>query len=213
MCQSNNYQKIIELGPGNIPFKLANYSVDIDGTKLKDDNVTSINCDLDVNRLDYPTNYFDFCYARHIVEDVQNPDFLFKNITDQCRAGYIETPSPLVECTYNIDGESMWKYRGYRHHRYVVWTEGNELHMMPKLPLIESVKFNEEVLERITAQSALYWNNYYWWDKDKGENPKCVMHKTFEIVDEYPDMLQRAIDASIRNSESVAKTKLNINVK
>ena len=59
----------------------------------------------------------------------------FNEITRVCKTGYIETPSPLIEFSTNVDsGDSP--YKGYIHHRYFVWSDikTNTLYFLPKYP-------------------------------------------------------------------------------
>lgn len=209
LCDDKGYTEILELGPGFTLFPKANYFVDFDPSKVDPEIREGVwNVDLDVS--DFPQldgdKKFDFCYARHIFEDVQNPDFIFSGMVQNCRAGYVETPSPLVECLKGVDAVDVG--RGYHHHRYIMWTEGNELHMIPKLPIIEYITFEpefEKKLYTLANSSSVYWNNYYWWDFDSGSPPRFVMHKHFNILGEYGTLLTRAINSSIENTNRVVK--------
>lgn len=207
ICKDNNCEKIIELGPGSNPFSLSNYFIEHNTNFINklDSSKTIYNLNLNNSKLDVDENYFDFCYARHIFEDVQNPDFIFNNITKQCKLGYIETPSPLIECLRNVDATNQ-SYRGYIHHRYIVWTnnENNELHFLPKMPIIEYILINkdfENFMYEYANKNPLYWNNYYWWDKDNNKLPKIIMHE-FDCKT-YSELLMTGILKSIQNTTNL----------
>ena len=75
-----------------------------------------------------------------MLEDIQNPDFALNEITRVTKyGGYIETPSPLIEVTKNVDGSGFSNsYCGYIHHRYIVWSniQKNEIYFLPKYSCI-----------------------------------------------------------------------------
>jgi hypothetical protein len=141
-CKNNNYTKILEIGPGVTPFPLSSHSIDIDSTVKN-----SVSVDIDFEVIPFEDKYFDFCYARHIFEDIQNPQHAFAETTRICKNGYIETPSPLIECLRLVDAISRncnVNYCGYIHHRYIVWTDihTNTLYFLPKYPIIEYILFD-----------------------------------------------------------------------
>lgn len=217
VCKTRQYEKIVELGPGKIPFPISTHLVDrnqecLDNARLS--NKILYNLDLNTQKIDADDNYFDFCYARHIFEDVQNPDFMFENITKQCKMGYIETPSPLIECMKYVDSVDESSYRGYHHHRYIVWTENNQLHFLPKMPIIEYISIDPEYEKTMyeLAKNPFYWNNYYVWDKEEKYGntnlPKCVMHEY--SIETYSELLMHAIKCSIEHTNNnifISKTQ------
>ena len=82
ICNKNNYIKILENGPGNIPFPLSTHYIDV---KTNLENV--LNIDIDFDRIPFENDYFDFCYARHIFEDIQNPQHAFSETIRTCKNG------------------------------------------------------------------------------------------------------------------------------
>lgn len=69
-CETNQHSKVLEIGPGDVPFKLAS---DFIGCNERITNYIEI--DIDNTPFPYPDNSFDFIYCRHVLEDIQNPDF------------------------------------------------------------------------------------------------------------------------------------------
>ena len=210
MCLSNNYVKILEVGPGFVPFSLA---TDFIGCNENIKNYIDI--DIDKDKFPYEDNTFDFIYCRHVLEDIQNPDFALKEIfriSSGC--GYIETPSPLIEITKNVDGmPNSSLYSGYIHHRYIVWSniEKNEIYFLPKysciLDNILSINDNSKsYMYSLINNYPIYWNNYFIYNASN--KPKVIMYKNgvnFNIknttmIEEYLYLIGRAVNESIENT-------------
>lgn len=119
VCVHNKHKRILEIGPGMVPFHLA---TDWIGSNEKITNYIDI--DIDKEKIPYDINHFDFVYCRHVLEDIQNPDFVLKEIIRVSKyGGYMETPSPLIEITKDVDSSALSNmYSGYIHHRYIVWS-------------------------------------------------------------------------------------------
>lgn len=204
MCKNKNYTKILENGPGSSPFPLSTHFIDINP---KIENTISI--DIDFEKIPFEDNYFDFCYARHIFEDIQNPQYAFAETIRTCKNGYIETPSPLIECLRMVDGLSRQnniQYCGYIHHRYIVWTDmdTNTLYFLPKYPLIEYLIYDPDIYNSMLelSKEKIYWNNYYVWNETN--KPHIVVFRNgynFDIVDDYTNLVIRAIDQSIKHTQ------------
>jgi hypothetical protein len=211
-CNINNYKNILEIGPGLNQFPLATKFV---GYNENINNYISI--DIDEEKLPFKDKELDFIYSRHVLEDVQNPNFALKEIVRCCKSGYIETPSPLIEITKGIDGHNdSDKYCGYLHHRYIIWSdiEKCEMYFLPKYScIIDNFMelYNPVDFYKIVNDKPLYWNNYFIW-KDK--QPKIVMYKNginFHLnVENYIILLNDAINKSITNTNFFIKNNLNL---
>lgn len=189
---------VLEIGPGLVPFKKATHTLGLE----KDKNVEII--DIDNTPLPYPDKFFDFVYIRHVLEDIQNPDFVFKELIRVAKKGYIETPSPIVELS---NGAESPDYKGYIHHRYIVWTKDNTLNFIPKYPIIERYSFD---IDRTFLNNPIFWNNYFMWDEKT--IPVCKMWKNdvnFQIHDDYINKLKESIQHSYHNSEKFLGVILN----
>lgn len=178
-CNQYNLSNIIEVGPGKIPFPLATTFIG-KNEMIKD----YIDLDLDTNKIPFDDNHFDFIYCRHVLEDIQNPDFLLNEIIRTSKNGFFETPSPLVELTKGVDGDiiNSIHYIGYMHHRYIIWTdlENNTIYFLPKYGFLENLlKFSPEFQQQIydiLNNYPVYWNTYYVWTSTTNK-PKIVMYK------------------------------------
>ena len=209
----NNFNKVLEIGPGITPFSKAN--IYIDSQKWNNPNINVFNYDIDVNDLSSLGN-IDFVYCRHVMEDIQNPDFACKNLFRISKNGYIETPSPIVEILKNIDVFPLANsYRGYIHHRYLVWTElsTNTLWFMPKFPLIDHIKLDnnlENQLINLVNNNKYYWNNMYYWDEQNKPNVKIYKHgDNFQIQKNYLEKILNGIDLNKQSTENFIHKFIN----
>jgi hypothetical protein len=194
-CKKNELTKILEIGPGYIPFSYASHFIDKNNYNILK-NI--INIDINIENLPFTNLFFDFCYSRHTLEDIYNPYFAFKEIIRTTQKGYIETPSPLIELSMNVDASQLSNvYRGYIHHRYIIWSdiENNVLCFLPKMPIIEHINFDTIISERylnIINNYPILWNNYYFWDET---NPPLI-----NMIDFDQDTYFKYIEISIQKS-------------
>jgi len=194
---------IVEISPGNIPFALASEFVDwqvspaLAGKK--------VHClDINQNSLPYQDKSVDFIYCRNTLEDIYNPVWVCQEMSRVAKAGFIETPSPIAECCRGVDGSAP-HWRGYHHHRYVIWVDETRLTFIPKYPIIEYLNFGneEENMVKILNSSPLYWNTYFFWN-DSLET-KLLNHVTdFNIIATYPEVLTEAMEQCMANNMDLA---------
>lgn len=185
---------VLEIGPGSVPFPLATVSIGFN-EKVKD----YVNLDIDDTPFPFEENQFDFSYCRHVLEDIQNPDFAIKQIFKCSRQGYIETPSPLIEITRGIESVD---YCGYIHHRYIVWNYLDTVYFLPKYPIVESIINNQHLIE-IANNYPIYWNNYILWEKPM----RIVIYRNgvnMEVRKDYANLLNRAVRESIASTNMFA---------
>jgi SAM-dependent methyltransferase len=219
-CTTNKYKIILEIGPGKVPFKLATEFIGSNETIQK-----YIDIDIDKDKIPYDSNSFDFIFCRHVLEDIQNPDFALQEIFRVSKfGGYMETPSPLIEITKNVDANKLSEmYCGYVHHRYIVWSniEKNEIYFLPKYSCIldHMLNITDETkahLYNLINNYPVYWNNYFLFGVKK---PTVIMYKNgvnfncksdnHIMVDEYIQLVTRAINESISNTNYFITTYNN----
>ena len=131
--------KVLDIGSGTAPFRRADMFVD--WTKPSDipDHKFQA-CDIHRNRLPFDDKTFDFVYCRHVLEDLYNPFLIVAEMSRVAKAGYIETPSPLAEVCRGIDGNSP-PWRGYHHHRFLIWKRDGILFFLTKYPIHRIFRF------------------------------------------------------------------------
>lgn len=187
--------RVLEVGPGHAPLKRANVSVDFaEVPSVKN----LIKCDIVNEKMPFKDKEFDFCYARHVLEDSFDPFSICREMSRVAKRGYIEVPSPMAELGRGVDGGSP-PFRGYHHHRYIGWVFGKELRMISKYPFVEYCKFPEEQIDQLLQQER-YWNSYYLW-----EDRINVVHRQspldYNIPRDYALVLGEAIERSRESTD------------
>lgn len=209
ICAKNNYNKVLEIGADNYSFPIATAQINCKPCKKP---IETFIMDIDKDVIPTSNASFDFGYCRHTFEDIQNPDFAFNEFVRVAKSGYVETPSPLIEFTRNVDaGENAKLYRGYIHHRYFIWTDisDNSIHFLPKMPMIEYMHLSDKLQNmclNLANDYPIYWNNYYMWDEKNP--PKCIIYKNglnFNIITDYANLVTEAILKSIEATNHFAK--------
>ena len=72
----------------------------------------------------FPDRFFDFATCSHVLEDVRDPIWVCSEMRRIAKAGYIETPSRIVEQSRGVEHPL---YAGFYHHRWLVTVNGNQL--------------------------------------------------------------------------------------
>lgn len=125
-------KKIIEIGCGHAPFKGITHAVDkFPGSTEHRAHALHIPSGVvfkegDLEAIPFEEK-FDFLYASHVFEHVNDPQQAIKEINRVAKAGYMETPAPIWEqlCgPEKFDPEDI--------HKYFVWTKNNQLCVIKK---------------------------------------------------------------------------------
>ncbi len=206
---ASNKKRILEIGPGPIPFTKATEFIDYQSySDLSNKSVKLL--DINEGLLPYEDKSFDFIYCRHTLEDIYNPFGICREMSRVGKAGYIETPSPLAECCRGTDAprksDGSLEWRGYSHHRYIVWSKENTLYFLPKLPLIEHLPFSEALEEKLYAilnAHSFFWNTYFFWE-DKFEVKRLEQERDFDLLPDYGSVIYQAIVTSFETNTRLA---------
>lgn len=194
--------RVLDVGPGHSPLPWATTSVDfVDAPGA----VNQIKCDLSKDPLPFPDKSFDFVYCRHMLEDMFNPFPICDEMSRVGKAGYIETPSPMAELCRGVDGSSPG-YRGYHHHRFVVWNHFGPLKFVSKYPLIEYLRLDknfsasDENIVRVLRKGPRYWNtSFLWRDRIKFQHLQSPLD--FDVGQNYQSLLSQAVDDSLNSTD------------
>ncbi len=122
---------VVDVGGGASPFSRADHVIDglaydergaLDGVEVRDDErfgpESWTQLDLCEHKpWPFPDNHFDFATCTHVLEDVRDPVWVSSEISRIAKAGYVETPSRVVEQTLGVEHPL---YAGYYHHRWLV---------------------------------------------------------------------------------------------
>jgi Methyltransferase domain len=195
--------KVLEVGPGQKPFSRATEFVDWrEFPELKGKPVHALNINQD--QLPLADKSFDFAYCRHTLEDLYNPFLMCREMDRVARSGYIETPSPIAEAARGVDYRSP-PWRGYHHHRYLIWVDDDTLMFLPKYPIIEHIDLGQwdAQLTELLNRHPLYWNTYYFWNGTL--KYRLLEHdKDFRILKDYPQRVMAAIEQSREYTRQIA---------
>lgn len=198
--------KVLEIGPGDLPFARATHFVDF----VDRDIAAGPTCDLSCEPLPFPDKSFDFIYCRHVLEDMYNPFLLCREMERVGRAGYIETPSPIAEMCRGVDGGSPY-YRGYHHHRYMVWKHFNDLCFLAKYPIVEYIPIvgylaldEQSIVARLRSNSR-YWNTYCMWS-DRINVRHIQNTLDYDLPRDYPRVVHEAMQQSAASIDHLWRT-------
>ena len=197
--------KVLELGPGQTSFeKATHFCGHSEEEKSRFQNYSM--CDFSSQVFPYKDKEFDFVYARHVVEDLYNPKHFLNECKRISRAGYFETPSPLVETSKYIEGEKS-NHKGYHHHFSFVWSRAKEINILHKYPISEHL--DVQLNSNQYLEDKFMWNNYFLWEDDF-----LITHweheKNFNTIKNYPTLIVKAVNEGIYNSLRFKQEVLNV---
>jgi hypothetical protein len=190
--------KVLEVGPGHVPFPRAQKFVDIKELPNVSRETLHV-CDLAVEPLPFKDKSFDFIYCRHVLEDMYDPFWLCDEMSRVGKAGYVEVPSPIAEMCRGIDGGAP-PFRGYHHHRFIGWVTHETLNFVSKFPVIEHLMAEEAKIGEALKKGPKYWNTYYFWSNSiKYRHFQCPAD--FDIMAQYGNLLSAAMAVSQKSSD------------
>jgi hypothetical protein len=196
--------KVLDVGPGTNPFERADMFVDwAKPGDVPDHKFRGV--DIHRQRLPFEDKTFDFVYCRHVLEDLYNPFLICSEMSRVAKAGYIETPSPLSEVCRGIDGNSP-PWRGYLHHRFLVWNRRGVLCFLTKYPLIEYLTFeNEGAIPAHLRAGPRYWNTHLLW-RDRIEVRYLQHEVDYRITENYAAMVLAAMSDCLEAADAFSET-------
>lgn len=194
--------RVLEIGPGHVPFRRATHFVDY----VQRGNLPITICDTANEPLPFADKHFDFVYCRHVLEDMFNPFPLVREMSRVGKAGYIETPSPIAELCRGVDGGSP-PYRGYHHHRFIVWVHDEQLRFVSKYPLIEYLEQDDEWLVACLRYGSRRWNTHYLW-RDRIDFKHLQNDLDFDMIADYGNILRNARSCAAQSTLMTSATGL-----
>jgi len=146
---------VVDVGGGAAPFPRADYVIDaMPFEKLgagSDGNIHQklgleprysqerwIQTDL-CDRRPWPIadKSFDFAICSHLLEDIRDPIWVCSELRRIAKAGYIESPSRVVEQSKGVENP---RHAGYYHHRWLITRSQKGLEFRHKPHVLHSVK-------------------------------------------------------------------------
>ena len=110
----------------------------------------------------FPDKSFDFAVCSHILEDVRDPVWVCSEMIRVARAGYIETPTRIVEQSLGIEHPL---YAGYYHHRWLVSVHEGRLSFRHKPHSLHALK--DAIVTKVGAGELInskYESLEFKWD-------------------------------------------------
>jgi SAM-dependent methyltransferase len=195
---------IVDVGAGYDPWPHATEFVD-NGTWKELSGRKLHVIDVEREPLPFADKCVDFIYCRHTIEDLSCPLLLLLEMNRVAKAGYVETPSPMAEFTRGVNiGAGL---RGYLHHRWLAWVDGNCIMLLPKFPLVESAAISESEEAQLVGllnAGAPLWNSYLVWSGSF--EFRVLRHPTdFALPIDYGDIIARAIVAGQHNAAAFVR--------
>ncbi len=192
--------KVLEIGPGQEPFTKATEFcgwTDEEQTRLGKYKIADASSEM----LPYKNKEFDFVYCRHVIEDLWNPINALKEISRISKEGYIETPSPLCELSKDVDGVLDAPWRGYAHHRYIVWNDSNVLNILPKFPIVEYINLGGEKIDQTLTHPFAWCTFFHFKNEIQYKLHEMGRERDFSFLDDsYTKVITNAINAGLKNS-------------
>jgi SAM-dependent methyltransferase len=144
---------ILEVGSGDKPFKISHVLVDKfksdfhrgPGRPLKIEGKPFIFADAEF--LPFKDKSFDYVILSHVIEHVDNPCEVIKEITRVSSRGYIEFPTEFNESLFN-----------YGNHKWIVYSKDDELFLFKK----DLMKGFEEIWRNFFSNSLLFKSLFIW---------------------------------------------------
>lgn len=147
----------------------------------------------------FPDKFFDYAICSHTLEDVRDPIRVCSELSRVAKAGYVETPSPLVELTRGVDpGGRSWA--GYYHHRWLVHVEDEELVFLFKSHFLHASRrfhFPQRYVARWQREGRAY--TQLFWEGELHAREKVIV-----IREEMEKEIERII-ASVLGDTLVMK--------
>ena len=97
--------RVLDIGCGFNSFAKATHLIDYVDNSTHYPGKEFLVVDLNrIERLDFEDGYFDFVYCSHVLEHLENPGKIIREISRIGRAGYIEVPTKLEDNLFSLDG-------------------------------------------------------------------------------------------------------------
>ena len=191
---------VVDVGAGYDPWPYATEFVDREAWPALAGKKVHV-LDVELDRLPYADKSVDFLYCRHCIEDLHNPTLLLREMNRVAKAGYIETPSPLAEFCRGSEGPDI-PWRGFHHHRWFCWLDGERLTLLPKYGGIETMRVPEATDEQIVLAlntSGFCWNTSLAW-RDMLDFRILREPADFTFEPKYVALLNAAASTAVENA-------------
>ncbi|WP_404310734.1 class I SAM-dependent methyltransferase [Neorhodopirellula lusitana] len=211
---------VIDVGGGAAPFFRTNWVIDAlsydeSGGLLKEperampvsfSRETWVEFDIcDRQPWPFADKQFDFAVCSHVLEDVRDPVWVCSEISRIAKAGYIETPSRVVEQSLGVEHPC---YAGYYHHRWLVSVADGQLQFRHKPHLLHVNP--EAIVARVgfwkTIDPAHEVLTHYWQDQlDYREVLEFDESKTLQHLCDWASDARKSNNLLTRPTQTFSK--------
>jgi SAM-dependent methyltransferase len=137
----------------------------------------------------FADDQFDVVLCTHTLEDLRDPIRVCAEMARVGRAGYIETPSAATELTRGIESP-LWS--GWKHHRWLVWAEENEVVFLGKphhihSPFWPSIPSPKRLRADGAGPFSFQWQGSFTAREEILVDQKALDARLGEIVVRYSD--------------------------
>lgn len=163
---------VIDVGGGGQPYFRADYVLDatpfsaaappVEGGVPRYTEKTWILFDMcSRDRWPIADKFFDYAVCSQTLEDIRDPVWVCSELSRIAKAGYIETPSRIVEQTIGVENPN---YAGYYHHRWLLSERDGGVEFRHKPHLLHSLP--QAIVTRVNARQKInpeYENFHLEW--------------------------------------------------
>ena len=184
---------VVDIGSGEKPFWRADVFVDRlslgnvqRASKFNTIHDIGIFIDSDANKMPFKDNVFDFSFASHLLEHVQDPGGVIAEIVRISKSGYIEVPNGIIETIKPFDS-----------HLWFVFVDKNKLIFVRK----------SKKLHKALLTNGKNYNNLI----DKVDNPFIRLYWKKRIDYEIIDDLKKEdrFESAVGDSKNSASSSYN----
>lgn len=136
----------------------------------------------------FPDKHFDFVYCSNTLEDLRDPVRVCSEILRVGKAGFIETPSRIVESTRGIERPF---YCGYYHHRWLCEVEGTKITFLFKPAMIHAYRQFHLVKPWFKKMNPSYGSIGFFWKDSFSFEEKVIIDRD-EVQENLRSFKKRA---------------------
>lgn len=180
---------VVDIGSGEKPFWRADVYVDklTLGNVQRATNKNTISdfglfVNSDVEEMPFKDKAFDFSFSSHLLEHVENPDKVIREITRVSKRGYIEVPNGILE-TIKPFGSHLWFV--YKKKNSIVFVRKSKY--MHKLLSENGLDFDKLIGKVDEPFIRFYWSkkiNYEIYDNNEKKD-KFLTENNKEDYNDY----------------------------
>jgi hypothetical protein len=193
---------VVDVGGGSRPFPRANYIIDAIPYAVPPTEVDPVIgaaryteqtwAQVDICRREpwpFPDKFFDFAVCTQTLEDIRDPVWVCSELNRIAKAGYVETPSRILEQTMGIENPY---FAGYYHHRWLVSAGDKGIEFRHKPHFLHA--WPNTIVSKLGLNQALnpkYENFQFRW-KDRLEATEVLEFSEDKLIEDLASFARTA---------------------